>query len=180
MAEGMGRQSTVFPASGRPSARWYLRQMEAINGTNVVENATDTKVFVLGNDIVLRFRVSGNFSEELELYDFPLDVQALTVRITIQCRLDGPCPCRFTAPYDEKGNVSSSVLAGIDSFSQGNVFIPYADMAAGTGLLSSFESQFPMFEAMVGIRRMVTDGVDEPALAASTRAPARTRTPAAL
>lgn len=75
MREGDGTPSRHFPVDTmRPSARWYLNQLEFSNSL-LNEKHSDTCVVTRGNDIHLRFRSTGEFSEQLEFDDFPFDTQ---------------------------------------------------------------------------------------------------------
>ena len=96
--EGNGPPSTFFPQDTlRPSARWYLNQIEFSNAVlHHVHN--DTCVVTRGDDIHLRFRAVGEFSEQLELEDFPFDTQELTVKLIAHCILGGAVGVEFVPP----------------------------------------------------------------------------------
>lgn len=87
--EGDGPPTTHFPQDTlRPSARWYLNQIEFSNSV-IHHQHSDTTVVTRGNDLHLRYRAIGEFSEQLELEDFPFDTQELTVKLIVHCVMGG-------------------------------------------------------------------------------------------
>jgi hypothetical protein len=96
--EGDGPPSGTFPGDTlRPSARWYLNQLEFSNSLSN-EKHSDTCVVTRGNDLHLRFRATGEFSEQLEFDDFPFDTQELTVKLIMHCVLGGFVAVEFVPP----------------------------------------------------------------------------------
>lgn len=96
--EGDGAPSTHFPADSlRPSARWYLNQVEFSNSVTNSRHS-DTCVVTRGDDVHLRFRATGEFSEQLEFEDFPFDTQELTVKLIVHCVLGGFVAIEFAPP----------------------------------------------------------------------------------
>lgn len=77
----------------RPSARWYLNQLDFPNGRDL--HTLESKVTVLDNDLQLIKRIEGEFFEQFELRSFPFDAQDLTVTVSINCATEGPVPVEF-------------------------------------------------------------------------------------
>lgn len=74
-----------------PSAMWYLENQ--FNFANAVElDVKECKVLTAKEDLVLIKRVMGEFMVLMDLHQFPMDVQKLTMSIEIQCAANGPFP----------------------------------------------------------------------------------------
>ena len=95
------------PATGkptfRPSAKWFWDKIEFFNAVEISFKDV-TPVRREGDDLVLRFRVSGVFVEVMELQEYPFDVQALTISIQLNCRTNGPMPVRFAGAFPCHGS----------------------------------------------------------------------------
>eukprot|EP00316_Scyphosphaera_apsteinii_P015692 CAMPEP_0119344888 /NCGR_PEP_ID=MMETSP1333-20130426/107201_1 /TAXON_ID=418940 /ORGANISM="Scyphosphaera apsteinii, Strain RCC1455" /LENGTH=400 /DNA_ID=CAMNT_0007357337 /DNA_START=684 /DNA_END=1886 /DNA_ORIENTATION=- len=89
----------------RPSAHWYLNQLEFPNGRDL--KVLESKVTDAGDDLKLIKRVEGEFFECFELQRFPFDVQDLGVTISINCATDGPVPVVL--------QISPSVSCGVNA-----------------------------------------------------------------
>ena len=79
----------------RPSARWFLRQIEFPNGSNL--QLHETKVLTAGDDLKLILRLEGDFFERFQLRTFPFDVQNLTVTLSVKCATNGMMPLELSA-----------------------------------------------------------------------------------
>lgn len=78
----------------RPSALWYLSQIDFPNGTNV--RIIESTVTREGKDLLLTKRIEGDFFERFELQNFPFDAQDLTITVGANCANEGPVPVEFT------------------------------------------------------------------------------------
>ena len=74
----------------RPSAGWYMQQVDFRNAHSV--KLVDAKWKWRGDDIVMAMRYEGAFAEVYELEDFPFDQQGLTIMLNFNCRVGGPLP----------------------------------------------------------------------------------------
>jgi len=74
----------------RPSAKWYINQLDFNNQLDY--NILDKFVKTQGDDLLLTIRFRGTFSEQMELQNFPCDVQELTVSMAFNCRKTGMMP----------------------------------------------------------------------------------------
>ena len=113
----LSNPESVFPldkATGkptfRPSALWFWEKVEFTNAQRI-EFKDVHPVRREGDDLVLRFRVSGVFGEVMELQEYPFDVQALTFSIQLNCRTSGPMPVRFAVPADLEQSVDEQGCA---------------------------------------------------------------------
>ena len=79
----------------RPSAGWYLKQLEVYNSSDVKQIDQSTNVRVDGDDLLLCTRFRGDFLQVMELREYPFDTQNLTVVMACNCRVDGPLPVWF-------------------------------------------------------------------------------------
>uniref|UniRef100_A0A7S4I2D5 Neurotransmitter-gated ion-channel transmembrane domain-containing protein n=1 Tax=Odontella aurita TaxID=265563 RepID=A0A7S4I2D5_9STRA len=77
----------------RPSAQWYLNQVDFPNGGNI--QVIESKVTTEKNDLQLIKRVEGEFFERFELQNFPFDAQDLTITVSVNCANEGPVPVEF-------------------------------------------------------------------------------------
>jgi len=175
MREGDGPPTQNFPPDTlRPSARWYLGQIEFSNCV-VSHLHKDTTVVTRGDDIHLRYRSIGEFSEQLELEDFPFDTQELTVKLIVHCMIGGFVGIEFVPPeysdehvgahglrsvprsgYDAMAVVSAPALRiprdrfKVDSFHLGNVWDMSADV---TGTIGVHAGEFPELRMTALVRR---------------------------
>jgi hypothetical protein len=92
------------------SLQWFWDKIEFANAVSM-EFKDVHPVRREGDDLVLRFRVSGQFVEVMELQEFPFDVQALTFSIQLNCRTTGPMPVRFGVPSDLETSIDSEGMA---------------------------------------------------------------------
>ena len=108
--EDLSKQFDGFPVDEdgrptyRPSAVWYLSQLDFPNGHDL--HVLESKVAVVGNDLHLIQRVEGEFFERFELHAFPFDAQDLTVTMCFNCAKNGPVPVELSCP--------PSAVLGID------------------------------------------------------------------
>ncbi|KAL7531377.1 hypothetical protein ACHAWF_003744 [Thalassiosira exigua] len=77
----------------RPSAKWYLNQLDFPNGKNIT--VLDSKVTTDKDDLQIIQRVEGEFFERFELQNFPMDAQDLTITVSVNCATKGPVPVEF-------------------------------------------------------------------------------------
>ena len=82
-----------FPADGRPGASWYLEQLDF--PTALSFSILSRKLVPIGSDLHLVVKVSGVFFETMELQDFPIDRQRLTMVLCVNCSREGIVPVRF-------------------------------------------------------------------------------------
>ena len=110
--EDFCRDGVVFPTGPngkptfRPSALWYVEKLEFANAEGAIK-LVDKLVRCEGDDVLIACRWEGVFFERYELYDFPFDLQALTMSLSINCRTTGPIPASFACSSDSGTTVSS-------------------------------------------------------------------------
>jgi len=84
-----------FPADTlRPGAMWFLKQLDF--PTSLDYSILTEKVVKLKTHLDLVLKVSGTFFEQMELADFPFDVQRLTVTLAINTATEGIVPVAFS------------------------------------------------------------------------------------
>jgi len=130
----------------RPSARWYLGQIDFPNGKSIKN--IESKVTKQGNDLQLIKRVEGHFSEEFELRSFPFDEQDLTITVSSNCACEGPVPVKFVE--------ANSPQLGVDTinFPHGNIWHLSPNLtAAFTTVGASRQRRFPAVHIRAGVRR---------------------------
>ena len=66
----------------RPSAAWFLHQIDFPTSLNFL--IMSRKVVRMQDHLDMVLKVQGTFFEQLELNDYPLDVQALTLCLSFQ------------------------------------------------------------------------------------------------
>ena len=94
------QERIVFPvdSSGKPTFRpslpWYMDKLE-FNNQEGTPKLLDTLFRCDGDDIVYTLRWEGLFYEHYELHDFPYDMQAITLSLSINCRTTGMMPAEF-------------------------------------------------------------------------------------
>ena len=79
----------------RPSAGWYVSQLEFANGEGSPKLLDPPLVRTNGEDVDITLRWEGVFFEHYELHDFPYDLQCLTLSLSINCRTTGMMPAEF-------------------------------------------------------------------------------------
>lgn len=89
----------VPPDTLRPSALWYLRQFEIANATEY--RVLDEKIIKAKDDLLLFYRVDGEFLNEMKLQDFPFDDQKLKMTLVINCSTTGVFPVEVVSPKEE-------------------------------------------------------------------------------
>jgi hypothetical protein len=175
--EGNGPPSQVFPQDTlRPSARWYLNQFDFANSCWFTMHK-DTMAAVRGDDIHLRFRANGEFAEQLEMEEFPFDMQELTVKLIVHCIIGGFVGVEVVAPnfrddFSDANGVRSidraqyaeraqqviraqaeSIPSGsfkVDTFHLHNVWELSPDV---TGAIDVHADEFPQMSITCNVRR---------------------------
>lgn len=110
--EDFTKEGIVFPIGPngkptfKPSAGWFIDKLEFCNGEGTVK-MMDTLQRVEGDDVYISARWEGVFFERFELHDFPFDLQALTMSLSINCRSTGPIPAIWTHSESTSTVVSS-------------------------------------------------------------------------
>ena len=84
----------------RPSALWYLKQLDFNNAVHFHE--MEHSMRVEGNDILLSIRFEGVWFQKMELMNFPFDMQMLTASLAMNVRTTGMTPATFVVPHDAK------------------------------------------------------------------------------
>jgi hypothetical protein len=106
----------VFPKDTlQPGARWILQQIDFPNALDYV--ILQEKVVPTGSDIDMCIKVLGTFFEQMELEDFPFDIQETSFVFSFSCATSGICPVAFNLDYDE---VALSV--NVDNFAFSNLW----------------------------------------------------------
>lgn len=84
-----------FPADTlRPGAMWFLKQIDF--PTSLEYSVLTEKVVKMKDHLDLVLKVSGTFFEQMELDDFPYDVQRLTVVLAFNAAKEGIVPIVFS------------------------------------------------------------------------------------
>ena len=99
----------------RPSARWFLDQIEFHNAVQDIDKL-DYRVTTIGDDVLLNIRLHGEFFEVLELHRFPFDSQQLTFVMACKCATAGPCPLHFHIAPDAVRDVAGTRFALTNSW----------------------------------------------------------------
>ena len=86
----------------RPSAGWYMEQIELSNALLSSSKALDKIIKREGDDITLNLRYEATFYENFELVNYPFDAQDLTMALTITCRSSGPLPVKLAIAAEPK------------------------------------------------------------------------------
>jgi len=94
----------------RPPAGWYK---DRIDIKNFIEHndPLDSNVLKVGDDLVLSMRFEGEFFENMELENFPFDMQELSIDIAINCRPNGKLPVDLVVANDAQIGVSEHGFA---------------------------------------------------------------------
>lgn len=98
----LSKESDAFPLDEygqptfRPSAKWYLNQLDFPNAKSV--RTLESNVTVEGENLHLLKRVEGYFFERFKLHNFPYDEQDLAITVGAHCEMEGPVPVRFVMP----------------------------------------------------------------------------------
>ena len=93
-----------------PSVLWYLTDQFRLINSNKPVDASDfkeRKVLRRGDDLMCILRFEGEFQEIMELQEFPLDVQELTLQVEIQCAIGA-------SPFPVKLELSPDMVSSID------------------------------------------------------------------
>ena len=77
----------------RPGARWFANQVDFNNALE--SKFLDSQVMIVDDDIIVILRFEGTFSEQMELQNFPCDVQDLTISLAVNCRKSGMMPLQI-------------------------------------------------------------------------------------
>ena len=99
-----------FPKdTGRPGAKWFLQQVDF--PTALDYTMQQQKAVQIGSDLDIVVRVRGTFFESMELEDFPVDLQRLTVVIAFNCANEGVVPLRFGGLQNVAHSVNTNTFA---------------------------------------------------------------------
>ena len=129
-------QSDTFPASGRPSALWYLKQIHFPNAASltwleakVVPMSSSREPGAPVDDLHIVLRADGEFYQAMELQTFPVDSQELSVIVSIFCANEGSVPVYFAASQQ-----SMALSVDLDNFTLTNCWVlrPNLDLAPAT------------------------------------------------
>jgi len=100
----------TFPAdSKRPGARWYLAQFAWRNAEGA-PNLLDERVVRMGSDLHMLLEADGIFYQRMPLSQFPVDIQSLTIGLSVACAEEGIVPAEFT------GTTSNVRFVDVDNF----------------------------------------------------------------
>ena len=72
---------------------WFLRQLDF--PTALDYTILERKVVKLQEHLDLVIKVTGTFFEHMELEDFPVDIQALTIQVSCNTAIEGIVPATF-------------------------------------------------------------------------------------
>lgn len=111
--------STAFPTDGtRPGVGWYLNQIDFPTAASY--SIYSKKVSQLDkNDLHLTIDVIGTFYESMELQNYPMDVQKLTMVVSFNCAKEGMVPIEF----DSTALKSAAFFINRDTFALANIWI---------------------------------------------------------
>lgn len=132
----LSRKDDVFPATGRPSALWYLKQIHFPNAANltwleakVVPMASSHEPGAPIDDLHIVLRADGEFYQRMELHHFPVDSQQLSVICSLNCANEGSVPVFF-----ETSDKAMALSVDLDNFTLTNSWVlrPNLDLAPTT------------------------------------------------
>ena len=88
-----------------PPAHWYLDKQ--LNYENAVHppRVLESKCFERGSDLIMVHRVTGTFAEVMELNEFPLDTQHLSIHAAFLCAKGGIVPVELCLPPEDETGV---------------------------------------------------------------------------
>ena len=130
----------------RPSARWFLKQIDFINARDL--KLIESKVTQEGDDLHLVKRVEGVFFTSFELAHFPYDMQMLTVTFSVTCAIEGPVPCELMKPAPENAGID------VDTFAYGNEYELLPQLSVELVTLSATTTRhFPAMHIRACVRR---------------------------
>ena len=69
-------------------------------------NVLDSAVMESGDDLIVQWRIIGEFYEALELEAYPFDYQVLRINFAVNCKKGGPMPVIIDVPPDAISTVS--------------------------------------------------------------------------
>ena len=145
----------------RPSARWFLDQIEFHNAVQDIDKL-DYRVTTIGDDVLLNIRLHGEFFEVLELHRFPFDSQQLTFVMACKCATAGPCPLHFHIAPDAVRDVAGTRFALTNSWRLADELLLEA-----TTVCSTRTRVFPALRISASITRRPTFYLVNVALPAS-------------
>ena len=114
----------------RPGARWFMEQFDFPNARDF--QILESKVVVMDRHIDIVLKTSGTFFEVMELECFPVDVQELTLIISMSVAQEGICAAEFTNLLDDGGTTVATVNTTIFSMSNMWQLSPVARLAHRT------------------------------------------------
>ena len=130
----------------RPSARWFLKQIDFINARDL--KLIESKVTHEGDDLHLVKRIEGTFFTSFELAHFPYDMQMLTVTFSVTCAIEGPVPCELIKPPPENAGID------VDTFAYGNEYQLSPQLSIELVTLSATTTRhFPAMHIRACVRR---------------------------
>lgn len=119
--------ATVPKDTLRPSAMWYLKQFEISNATDYT--VLDQKIVVAGDDLLLFYRVDGEFLHQIDVHNLPYDHQALKLTLVINASRTGVFPVEIRAPAER-----SSFTITDQAFALGNMWLLDKELHWETGI----------------------------------------------
>jgi len=133
----------------RPGAKWFANQVDFNNALE--SNVIDNQVKIVDDDIVVILRFVGTFSEQMELKNFPCDVQDLTVSLAFNCRKTGMMPLELVNAHDLK----TGILPG--SFIDDKMWDLDSSIRVAPGYTGAAEDRmFPSLDMKLFIARQPT------------------------
>ena len=150
--EHLSKPSAEFPLDGfgrptfRPSAAWYMAQVDFNNAHEY--KTLDAKTVVSGDDILLNYRFEGQFSEVMELENFPCDVQDLTASLAFNTRTTGMMPLEVACASD----MSTGIVT--DGFVDGRLWDLHEELDVRPGTTGRTPDRlFPSVEMIILVGR---------------------------
>ena len=109
----------------------YFKMMEFMNSTGKVEFLDENDVYACKEQVEYSFKIRrrllATFSQAFDFTNFPVDVQTLTIVVTINASHQGTTPCNFIPLLDKDGKKSASRV-DMENFNMGNVWKLDKDM----------------------------------------------------
>jgi len=94
LAADLDPESQTIPDGARPGIGWYINQLDFPTAREV-DFCRKKCVLLDDSDLHITIDICGTFYESMELQQFPLDVQQLTMVASLNCAKEGVLPVMF-------------------------------------------------------------------------------------
>lgn len=103
---------------GLPPARWYAQHISWLNALEP-PSVLWNKIIKSGNDLRFSIEVQGEFVVHFECYDFPIDIQSLTVLLEFQLADEGITPVELSTSHTQDVDVNRQNFAWENEYELG-------------------------------------------------------------